>query len=587
MRHAYQNSSALGCRSDGEQVNYGRQAGAVRDEQPVQTRIKEKVERIMLTMKPGCLLVCILFLFGSAQPAAWAQAPASAIQINNDKPVTLRFYGANDAELFSREVEESFQGVLQDNFYPQARDGFPAGFLSASAPGKPWAGTMWTRDAGTFLRELVMRGYYQRASLVAECLMNLVEKNADGFYAFPRYFKGSARASGTEFDGTGAIVIALTTLWERLPEGNLTRQHIQQFLFQNASPVNYFRFALAKQPLIAGTGEFGCGLRLPGECYNVVQNNLIMLALLAVARMADQTDKPAAANEDRLLADKIRNGMEKYLVSKDGSWIWAVDTRTLDPDPAVLNSAVNLGTGSLNGVASMYADVLGLLPLDSSWQGVEHSEKTFQSLYDTPLRKAEFDRYGIWTQTDKIAKGYMSSPSYGQGYALQDMLLLDRLDMAGKALGWLANATYDPVPDYKLHRASRYYFYERTYSPDAVGKITLAEGCGALNLVNVAEPLKVSRLLLGVDDLNPAFVRIVPRIPPDWKGVDAVNWPIWTGTAVVRAHIRFKRKGEGAQFTLQTSPGEQIGDLKVRMPSHKGYVWREVKNVRTVTFATE
>src|SRR6185437_8838663 len=141
--------------------------------------------------------------------------------------------------------------------------------------------------------------------------------------------------------------------------------------------------------------------------------------------------------------------------------------------------------------------------------------------------------------------------------------------------------------DYKLHRASRYYFYERTYSPDAVGKITLAEGCGALNLVNVAEPLKVSRLLLGVDDLNPAFVRIVPRIPPDWKGVDAVNWPIWTGTAIVRAHIRFKRKGKGAQFTLQTSPGEQIGDLKVRMPSHKGYVWREVKNVRTVTFATE
>ncbi len=546
------------------------------------------------TMK-WIFLVCIFISFGAALTGARGQAPTSpvhttptsSIQITDDQPVTLRFYGANDADLFTREVQASFDGVLQENFYPEARDGFPAGFLSASAPGMPWAGTMWTRDAGTFLRELVMRGYYQHASLVAECLMNLVEKNADGFYAFPRYFKGSARDSGTEFDGTGAIVIALTTLWERLPEGNPTRQHIQRFLFQDASPVNYFRFALAKQPLIAGTGEFGCGMRLPGECYNVVQNNLIMLALDAVARMADEMGKPVAADEDRLLAEKIRNGMEKYLVSKDGAWLWAVNTKTLKPDPAVLDSPVNLGTGSLNGVASMYADVLGLLPLDSRWQGIKQSEKTFKTLYDTPLRKTEFDHYGIWTQTDKIAKGYLSSPSYGQGYALQDMLLFDRLDMASKALSWLANATYDPVPEYKLHRASRYYFYERTYSPDAVGKIKLDEGCGALNLVNVSEPLKVSRLLLGVDDLNPDFVQIIPRIPPDWKGVEAGNWPVWTGNRIVRAHIRFEKKGSGAEFTLKTAAGQRIEDLKVRMPSSHGYVWREEENVQTLKLATE
>ena len=120
------------------------------------------------------------------------------------------------------------------------------------------------------------------------------------------------------------------------------------------------------------------------------------------------------------------------------------------------------------------------------------------------------------------------------------MLLFDKLEMASKALEWLANATYGPVPEYRIRRASPYYFYERTYSPDAVGKIKLDEGCGALNLVNVSEPLKVARLLLGVDDLDPAFVRIIPRIPPDWNGVEAANWPIWTGHGIVRAHIQFK-----------------------------------------------
>src|SRR5580693_1991962 len=127
----------------------------------------------------------------AATQGAQAQTPTAGIRLDNDQAVTLRFYGTNEADLFTREVDASFHGVLEENFYPQAKDKFPAGFISASAPGMPWAGTMWTRDAGTFMRELVMRGYYEHASLLAECLMNLVQKNQDGFYSFPRYFKGS------------------------------------------------------------------------------------------------------------------------------------------------------------------------------------------------------------------------------------------------------------------------------------------------------------------------------------------------------------------------------------------------------------
>lgn len=516
-----------------------------------------------------------------------AQAPVATIDLNADQPITLRFFGSPTADLFTRELDASFKGVLRDDFYPKAKDGFPAGFISASEPGMPWAGTMWTRDAGTFMRELVMRGYDQHAALMAECLMHLVVKNQDGFYAFPRYFKGSAQSTGSEFDGTAAIVIAMAELWERLPAGDSTRRDIQNFLLGDASPVRYFEFALQKEPLVAGSGEFGCGMGIPGECYNVVQNNLIMLSLEAVARMADEAGQPSAAERDRSLSEKLRLSIDEHLVAGDGAWIWAIDTTTLKPDPAVLNNPVNLGTGSLNGVGSMYADVLGFQPLDSNWVGVQHSEKTFEDLYHTPLRKAQFDRYGIWTQTDLLADGMGSSPSYGQGYATQVMLLYDKLAMAEKALGWLANATFRPEPEYKIHRASPYYFYERTYSPDAIGKIKLEEGCGALNLVNVSEPLKIARLLLGVDDLTPGVVKIIPRIPPGWEGVEASNWPIWNGRQIVRAHIRFQKKGSGAELTLQLAPGQQIDDLEVRMPSKRGTVWREEKRESTVHIATE
>jgi hypothetical protein len=231
--------------------------------------------------------------------------------------------------------------------------------------------------------------------------------------------------------------------------------------------------------------------------------------------------------------------------------------------------------------------VLGLQPLGSAWsEDFRHSEKTFEDLYNTPLRKAEFDRYGIWTQFDLLADGLLSSPSYGQGYAIQTMLLTDNMKMAGKAISWLVNATYRPVPEYKLHRDSPYYFYERTYSPDAVGKISLDEGCGALNLVNVSEPLKISRLMLGVDDHSLNEVDVIPRIPPGWEGVEADNWPILTNRGVVRAKILYRRMNDGGEFTLMLAPHEVIDDLKVRMPGKSGFVWHETKHVQSAHFVT-
>lgn len=550
--------------------------------------VVERVRKIMSIRWSKSIGGAMMLLWMAAVPLFGSTiAPHSAIRLAADRPVSLRFLGSPDAALFTKELDASFQGVLDKNFVSTARDGFPAGFVNASLPGFPWAGTMWTRDGGTFMRELVMRGYLQHASLLAECLMHLVRKNRNGFYSFPRYFRGSQPGSGTELDGTASIVIGMTLLWERLPDSDPTRKDIQQFLFGAASPLNGIESQLQTKPLVAGSGEFGCGWGVSSLCYNVVQNNLVRLALLAGARMADESGDVARAERYRNLAKRVGDAMEKYLVGKDGAWIWCIDVKTMKPNPRVLDSMGNKGSGSINGVASMSADVLGFKPLTATWPaGAEHSEKTFQDLYSTPLRKKEFDRYGIWTQLDRYDDGFLSSPSYGQGYAIQDMLLFDNLKMAGKALSWLANATYRPVPEYKLHRDSPYYFYERTYSPDAVGKIPLVEGCGALNLVNVSEPLKISRIMLGVDDSSPQSTLILPRLPDGWTGVVAKNWPILTTGGLVRADISFEKKGKGGNFTLKLTSGRQIGDLKVRMPENGKYVWLERNNVRSVHLMT-
>ncbi len=447
---------------------------------------------------------------------------------------------------------------------------------------------MWTRDAGTFMRELVCWGYYEHACQVAQCIMDYVGTNSDGFVAFPRYIDPQqGRLSGTEMDGQAATIIAMVALWQRLPPENPFRARLYEFLDQKSSPVRGIHYLVDHGPLVPGSGEFGGGQG--HEDYNVVQNNSCALALIGAANMEDEAGDHATAKQWRKDAQTLFHNIDKYMVNKRGAWIWGIDTKTMRPNRTDEDSAANSGGGGLNGVVCMSADVLGFDPATWPWQGaMVHGRKTFEDLYNFPLRKEQFKKYGIWTQMNYMHQGLLTSPSYGQGYALQDMLLFDSLAMAGHGLDFLAQETYrSPSILFSFRkenygRLSPYYFYERMYSPEAKGKIEMTAGCGPLNLVNVAEPLKVARLIAGVDDTSLGEVRIIPRLPPTWTGYYMDNWPICTSRGVVRADITCEKKAGSVDFILQVKQGGKIPTLAVRLPGKKGAVWKHERNVQNL-----
>ena len=495
--------------------------------------------------------------------------PADSLSPAADQPGALAFFGSPEAELFTRECAESLAGVLRENLIlRRTAEGYPPGFTRASVPPRPWWDTMWTRDAGTFVRELVAWGYLEHACLVSHCLIQSVARNEQGYYAFPEKLRPGEPEAGDEIDGTAAIVIGMILLWRHLPAHHPFRAPLRAFLHGPSSPVRYLEHQAKQQGLIAGTGEFGPGCSVDGYYCSCVQNNLANLALRAAAGLEEETGNPRIAAGYRETAAALERKMQATMLYPDGSWMWGVRPDTHQPDQKILDEPVNRGTGLHNGVASMYADVLGLDPVAAQWPLAGPCQKTFERLYQAPLRRAQFDRYGFWPQWDPPFRGGLSSgPSYGEGYALQTMLLYDRLDLADKSLLWLARATYDapPQPAYQLERSSRYHFYERTYSPDALGKVELEEGCGALNLVNVTEPLKVARLLLGVDPKAPDEVRIVPRLPQCIARIEARRWPLLTDRGVVRADLKIERGPTGGiTFTCATEDGAVIPKLVIR-----------------------
>jgi hypothetical protein len=497
----------------------------------------------------------------------------------NDEPARIAFYGSESAETYTKIIDSSFIGVLTGNYFGPGDTLYPEGFVQASQYPRFWYGTFWTRDGGTFLRELVHYGYFHHAKKIAACLINLVDKNKDGFYAFPMFFKPKEKNSGSELDGTSAIIIAMVDLWKALDEKDSMKAVVYNFLHQESSPLRFIHHQLGNLPLLPGEGEFGPGCGIPGAADNVVQNYLSALALLAGKEMETIANDKTSALIYEKDAQIIQANMLKYLVGDDSAWIWCIDPETLKADPKIINDTINEGFGGIQGVSCMYSDVLGLDPMNSGWKGIKQNLKTFDKLYSYPLRKEQFEKYGIWTQFNKLRKGYLMSPSYGHGYALQTMFLYDKLSMADSAVAGFSKATVNPCPTLILHRTSPYHIYERYYSPDAVGKILIDEGCGALNLVNVTEHLKVARLIIGIDDHDLNELKLFPRVPPTWTGFIATNMPVLTSKGVIKVDITYKKENGKIYYTFKSIDEKKIGKVSVRLPEDNNWKWIDYSNV--------
>ncbi len=504
---------------------------------------------------------------------------ACTIHKKADEQGHIIFYGNETAELYTKIIDSSFDGVLKGNYFGSGDSLYPEGFVQASQYPRPWYGTFWTRDGGTFLRELVHYGYIHHAKKVATYLMTWVDKNQDGYYAFPMFFKPKVKSSGSELDGTSAIIIAMIDLWKALPLEDTMKVSIYHFLHQQSSPLRFIDHQLGCLPLLSGEGEFGPGCGLSGAADNVVQNYLSALALFAGSELEILNNDRISAQLYLTDGNTILSNMRKYLVGPDSAWMWCVNPNTLMGEPQILHDTINEGFGGIQGVSCMYSDVLGLEPLTSRWEGIKQNLKTFDKLYNYPLRKEMFDKYGIWTQFNWLCKGYLMSPSYGHGYALQTMLLYDKLDMADKAISGFSYATLHPCHGYIVHRTSPYYIYERYYCPPAENKIKIEEGCGALNLVNVTEHLKVARLIVGIDDHDLTKLKLFPRLPPSWNGFKATSMPVLTLTGIVKVNILMKKENGTIYYKFKTAHGEKFNKVSVRLPLDQTWKYFDKTNV--------
>jgi len=117
----------------------------------------------------------------------------------------------------------------------------PAGWVQVSPAGQIDAGTLWSRDTGTFLRELVAFGEIDRAKAVALNLVRIAPINAAGFHAWPGHYNcRQPQGQPDEQDGVSAIVIALVNLLQRLSPSDPAYATLRKFLRGPQAPAKFF-----------------------------------------------------------------------------------------------------------------------------------------------------------------------------------------------------------------------------------------------------------------------------------------------------------------------------------------------------------
>lgn len=399
----------------------------------------------------------------------------------------------------------------------------------------------WSRDLGRSLQELTELGYMSKAEPVADFAFRSARTWAQNpaltYHGSPlpphwsRIINHPDFSLPLENDGHGLIAVFIYKLWQRMPDRDAwLRAHWADVkLAGDWIPWQFDHADItgAKNGVLYTTGESA-----GGAGYSVYPDAVCMDALTALAEMADSIGQTQSATLWRDRAEKMHAAIPaNYLIddAKYGS-VWTLAHAGWPNKSTVLGPLI------------FTADVDGFAPSDDDPAWKAANEAAYQRMIDT---YKPFGFYG-WAM------------GYGQGFVTQSALLLDRMKDATTMLDWTARESYDP----QIHS----FVVPEGVQVDPTGKFIYRTGDQG-NGVQEAEIVKTFRILVGVDDVQPQRLRIMPRLPYGWvqMGVDKYPAFVERDGKSETALLHYDLRRVGARMTLDVSADKALGPVAMRL----------------------
>lgn len=260
------------------------------------------------------------------------------------------------------------------------------------------------------------------------------------------------------------------------------------------------------------------------------------LGLLGYAQMAEASGRPEKAVRWREQARRLLSAMLPYYQKSIPPWgdVW---------DPAK-NADWGPGHATLCPVV-IGMDYLGFDAAHNLPRGwLERTQRT----YEMQLSKNQ----PKWCSP--------AGMGYGQCYITQASLLLDRMGDARQMVEWMARFCFAPGMPHP---------YRAPEGVTVASDGSVWRRWGDLgNLYQMAEVVYTTHVVIGIDDIDPAQVKLMPRLPVGWTGLDVKQWPIRTacGGQSTLTHIssELRRDEAGKRFDLNIRTDKPVDSLRVR-----------------------
>lgn len=218
------------------------------------------------------------------------------------------------------------------------------------------------------------------------------------------------------------------------------------------------------------------------------------LGLLGYAEMAETVGNEEKASRWRKQATRLYDAMMAYYPIEKQPWgkVW-------DPNKnAMFHYTHSTLAPVCIGMDYWGYDVKNLLP--EGWLEIT------QNTYKMQLERNEPQ----FAATAGIG--------YGQGYITQSAMLLDEMSDAEKMIDWMAKICF--APNLKFP-----YTVPEGSIIDHGGKMWRRWG-DLGNLYQLNEVVYTTQLIIGIDDVDSAQLKIMPRMPRDWSGIKVKDWPV-------------------------------------------------------------
>ncbi len=480
---------------------------------------------------------------------------------------SIRFYGPPEAELLTRTFYDSAQELL--------RRIEPNGMVHESAPDAPNFGGFgtWRPDLAPFhgaaytrnrsMAVLSLLGFQQQCEDVLRFFDRWIMYFPESYPALqidgkpvpghstviankPHVYFDELRHAGwptrytsrdfgnPENDGHGFLMLGHWRAWlkaGRMPEWVRERwQPLREAADYIPWCLENPELSFSQHGLLYSESEAGMNavtLYCNVPCY---------YGLLACAEMAEAVGKTDAAARWRATAEGMYEAMETYFTAQDESGdVW---------DPAKAGSwgySQGVFAPLFFGADYFGWDAASLLPGD--WRG-----RTLRS-YEAALERMQ-PKYCA-------PQGF----GYGQCYYAQMALLFDHMAEADPMLRWLARFCYSPgLPN--PHRVPE--------GATIAGDYSVWRRWGDLgNLYQMNEATYTVQVMVGVDDMDSHVLRLMPRVPSSWHGLDVVRYPaqaLSNGTPkTIHMEFTLRHRPQKQRLAMELAGDRPVDHLRLRL----------------------